>query len=53
LARGRAAAAVQKAAREKIDAALRRRVGPDDLACTRRSLAALVELGRARRASKH
>jgi len=43
--RGRAAAAVQRAARERIDAALLARVGPDDVECTRRTLAVLIELG--------
>lgn len=43
--RGRAAAATQAAAREKIDAQLLARVGPADIACTRRTLGALVDLG--------
>lgn len=44
--RGRAAAAVQAAAREKIDGELLERVGPDNLLSTRRTLAALIDLGR-------
>ncbi len=43
--RGRAAAAVQTAARERVDAELRERVGEDDVNRTRRSLAALIEIG--------
>ncbi|HEX4265555.1 MAG TPA: MarR family transcriptional regulator [Verrucomicrobiae bacterium] len=42
--RGRAAAAVQAAAREKIDAALIARVGQEDVTRTRRTLAALIAL---------
>jgi DNA-binding MarR family transcriptional regulator len=45
-ARGRAAAAAQAAAREKIDADLIARVGVEDVARTRRTLAALIEIGR-------
>jgi DNA-binding MarR family transcriptional regulator len=44
--RGRAAAATQAAAREKIDAELIARVGEEDVARARRVLAALVEIGR-------
>jgi DNA-binding MarR family transcriptional regulator len=44
--RGRAAAAVQAAAREKIDAELLARTGEKDVLCTRRTLAALIDLGR-------
>jgi DNA-binding MarR family transcriptional regulator len=44
--RGRAAALVQATAREKIDAELLRRVGPDDVARTRYTLSALIDLGR-------
>ena len=43
--RGQAAAAVQAAGREKIDAALLDRVGAPDVAAARRTLAALVDLG--------
>jgi DNA-binding MarR family transcriptional regulator len=43
--RGRAAAAAQAAAREKIDAALLARVGQENVRRTRRTLAALVDLG--------
>lgn len=43
--RGRAAAETQSAVREKIDADLLARVGERDLTCTRRTLAALVDLG--------
>ena len=46
--RGRAAAATQAAAREKIDAELIARIGQEDVNCTRRTLAALVDLGRER-----
>ena len=44
--RGRAAAKVQAAAREKIDAQLLARVGQEDVMRTRRTLAALIDLGR-------
>jgi len=44
--RGRAAAAVQAAAREKIDAELLARVGREDINRTRRTLAVLIDLGR-------
>jgi DNA-binding MarR family transcriptional regulator len=44
--RGRAAAAVQTAAREKIDAALAARVGEKGVDVTRRVLAALIDIGR-------
>jgi DNA-binding MarR family transcriptional regulator len=44
--RGRAAAAVQGVAREKIDAELLARVGPEDILRTRRTLALLIEIGR-------
>jgi DNA-binding MarR family transcriptional regulator len=43
--RGWHAAAVQRGAREKIDAELAARVGPDDVAALRRALGALVEIG--------
>jgi len=43
--RGRAAAAIQSAAREKIDAELAARVGLEDVKRTRRTLAALIDLG--------
>lgn len=43
--RGRAAAATQRAARERIDAELLARVGSQDLDSTRRTLAALIEIG--------
>src|ERR1700759_499629 len=42
--RGRAAAAIQAAAREKIDAELLARVGQEDIRSTRRTLAALIDL---------
>ena len=45
--RGRAAAATQAAAREKIDAELLARVGSEAIACTRKTLAALIGIGRA------
>ncbi len=44
--RGRAAAAVQAAAREKIDAELLARVGPEAIRHTRRTLAMLIALRR-------
>jgi DNA-binding MarR family transcriptional regulator len=44
--RGRAAAAVQAAAREKVDAALMAMVGADDIQRARRTLAALIDIGR-------
>lgn len=43
--RGRAAAATQAAAREKVDAELLASVGPDDLNRTRRTLAVLCDMG--------
>ena len=43
--RGRAAAAIQSAAREKIDAELVARVGLEDVKRTRRTLAVLIDLG--------
>lgn len=44
--RGRAAAAVQAATRESIDAELVALVGSKQVECTRRTLAALIDLGR-------
>jgi DNA-binding MarR family transcriptional regulator len=44
--RGRAAAAVQTAAREKVDAGLLERVGEKGVEVTRRVLAALIAIGR-------
>ena len=44
--RGRAAASVQAAAREKIDAELISRAGQENVLRARRTLAALVEIGR-------
>jgi DNA-binding MarR family transcriptional regulator len=46
--RGRAAAATQSAAREKIDAELLACVGPEDISRTRRTLAVLIDLGQAK-----
>jgi len=43
--RGRAAAATQAAAREKVDAELLASVGQDDLSRTRRTLAVLCDMG--------
>jgi DNA-binding MarR family transcriptional regulator len=43
--RGRAAAATQAAAREKVDAELLASVGQDDLSRTRRTLAVLCDIG--------
>lgn len=42
---GRAAAAAQAAAREKVDAELKARVGQEAIDCTRRTLAALIAIG--------
>lgn len=47
--RGKAAAAAQTAAREAIDAALHERVGDKAVLATRRTLAALVGIGRENR----
>ena len=44
--RGRAAAEVQGAAREKIDSELLARVSAEDVLRTRRTLAALIDIGR-------
>ena len=44
--RGRAAAAAQAGAREAIDAELIASVGADDINTTRRTLAALIDIGR-------
>ncbi|MGB8768584.1 MAG: MarR family transcriptional regulator [Candidatus Korobacteraceae bacterium] len=44
--RGRAAAATQSAAREKVDAELLASVGQDDVLRTRRTLAILCDIGR-------
>ncbi|OOG52666.1 hypothetical protein B0E47_15405 [Rhodanobacter sp. B05] len=49
-ARGRAAAVVQTEARKKIDAELLARARPNEVNITRRTLAALVEIGRQREA---
>jgi DNA-binding MarR family transcriptional regulator len=43
--RGKAAAAVQTGAREKVDAELAASVGEDDVNRTRRTLAALIDIG--------
>jgi DNA-binding MarR family transcriptional regulator len=43
--RGRAAAAAQTAGREKVDSALLARVGNDDFRRTKRTLAALIDIG--------
>ena len=50
--RGRAAAAVQAVARKKIDDDLTDRVGQDDVERTRRTLAALIDLGSADRVNR-
>ena len=47
--RGRAAAAVQAAAREQIDAELAAAVGQEDISRTRRTLAKLANIGRRQR----
>lgn len=51
--RGRAAAAVQTSAREKLDAKLAACVGPENVRCTRRTLAALAEMTLLPRIQKH
>jgi DNA-binding MarR family transcriptional regulator len=51
--RGKAAAAVQAIARKKIDDGLIARVGQDDVACTRRTLTALIELGTSGQEKQH
>lgn len=51
-ARGRKAAAVQAAARERIDAELAARAGADDVAIMRRTLAALIDIRREREAAE-
>jgi DNA-binding MarR family transcriptional regulator len=43
--RGREAAAVQGAAREKVDAELLAAVGPEDIERTRRTLVTLIDMG--------
>lgn len=48
--RGRAAAAAQTAARERIDAALVERLGAEDVERMRQGLAALVDIGQAHEA---
>jgi DNA-binding MarR family transcriptional regulator len=48
--RGRAAATIQAAARQQVDAALEAQVGPDDIAAARRVLTALIDLGMQRAA---
>ena len=50
--RGRAAAATQEAVRKKIDAKLVARVGKNDLLCTRKTLAALIDMGHEGAANK-
>jgi DNA-binding MarR family transcriptional regulator len=44
--RGRAAAQTQGEGRQRIDAELAARVGPEEVACLRRTLAVLTEMGR-------
>lgn len=51
--RGRLAASVQAAARERIDAALLTRVGADHIAQTRKTLAALIDIRRADKEQAH
>jgi DNA-binding MarR family transcriptional regulator len=51
--RGRAAAKIQAAAREKIDAALKTSVGEEDVRRTRRTLAVLATMGRNRTGEEH
>jgi DNA-binding MarR family transcriptional regulator len=43
--RGREAAAIQAAAREKVDAELLSAVGPEDIERTRRTLVTLIDMG--------
>jgi DNA-binding MarR family transcriptional regulator len=50
--RGRAAAAVQRAAREKIDAELIARLGLEDVNRARRTLAVLIDLGKQKEAQQ-
>jgi len=50
--RGRAAAAVQAAARQRVDAALEAEVGPDNVAAARGVLTALIDMGMRRAAEK-
>ena len=50
--KGRAAAAIQAAAREKIDAQLIARVGQENVSRTRKTLAALIELGKTTREAR-
>ncbi len=49
--RGRAAAEIQAAARAEVDALLLANVGAEDVASTRRTLAALIGIGREARAA--
>lgn len=51
--RGRAAAAAQASAREKIDAELTARVGQENVSRTRRALAVLIEIGLGRQGEIH
>jgi DNA-binding MarR family transcriptional regulator len=51
--RGRHAAAVQRAAREKIDAELLSRVGAEALAGARKTLGTLIEMNRQSKESEH
>ncbi|MEI9965942.1 MAG: MarR family transcriptional regulator [Caulobacteraceae bacterium] len=51
--RGQAAAATQSAARERIDAELLERVGPDAVGATRKTLAALIAMGPLAEAQEH
>ena len=50
--RGRAAAATQAAAREKVDAELLAAVGQEDVSRTRRTLAVLCDIGRQQEAGQ-
>jgi len=52
-ARGQAAAAAQAGAREKIDAALLARIGPEDVRRTRAALWALIDIGRSGKEHHH
>ena len=51
--RGQAAAAIQREAREKIDASLAARVKKEEILCTRRVLAALIGIGSREKGEEH
>jgi len=51
--RGRTAAAIQKEVVKKIDATLSARVGKEEILCTRRVLATLIEMGNREKEEEH